>query len=169
MNRVDFIKLAHKRVPIRKYLEQKVEKEKLQKILDAAKVAPVVVNTLPPKIIVIQEKEDFANLAKGAPAYGAPIALLVCAEQNPVWRRPSDGKFMGEVDASIAADYMALQATELDLGTCWFCHFNAGVIKKEFNLPENLEPVNILFLGYAADEQEEFNGYLESCITDAVF
>jgi len=45
-----------------------------------------------------------------------------------------------------------LQATELGLGTCWICYFDAKVIRTEFKLPDNYEPVNILAIGYAASE-----------------
>lgn len=43
---------------------------------------------------------------------------------------------------------MMLQATELGLGTVWVCYFKPDVIRKEFSLPENLEPINILAIGY---------------------
>jgi nitroreductase len=44
---------------------------------------------------------------------------------------------------------MMLQATEDGLGTVWICYFNPEVIKREFNLPKNIEPINILAVGYA--------------------
>ncbi|KXS42555.1 MAG: nitroreductase [Candidatus Frackibacter sp. T328-2] len=47
---------------------------------------------------------------------------------------------------------MMLQATQLGLGTVWICYFEPEVIKEEFNIPENIEPVNILAIGYAAGE-----------------
>jgi nitroreductase len=43
---------------------------------------------------------------------------------------------------------MMLQATELGLGTVWVCYFNPELIRADFNLPDNLEPVNILVIGY---------------------
>ena len=128
-----------------------------------------MVNTKSPKVFVIQTEENFKKLRKGAYVYEAPLAILVCAEQNDAWRRPFDGKYMAEIDASITTAYMMLQAIELELSTAWICHFNAEIIKYEFGLPDDLEPVNILTIGYASSEQEVFNSYLESCITDAVF
>ena len=165
---MSFLELAKRRTTARKYLDKKVEKEKLQKILEAGNAAPTVVNTQPPKTIIIQKKEEFAKLAKGANTYNAPLAILVCSEQNDAWRRPFDGKYMGDIDASIVADHMMLQSAEQGLGTCWICHFNAEVIKKEFDLANNFEPSIILVIGYAADEPEVLNS-LENYITDAVF
>lgn len=58
-----------------------------------------------------------------------------------------------DIDASILTDHMMLEATELGLGTVWICYFKADVLKKELALPENLEPINILAIGYS-DEPE---------------
>lgn len=46
---------------------------------------------------------------------------------------------------------MMLEATELGLGSVWICYFNPDILKEELNLPENLEPVNILALGYSEE------------------
>ena len=47
---------------------------------------------------------------------------------------------------------MMLQATELGLGSVWVCYFKADVLSHEFNLPANMEPVNILVIGYAGED-----------------
>ena len=57
-----------------------------------------------------------------------------------------------DIDASILTDHMMLAATEQGLGSVWICYFKPDVIKKEFDLPENLEPVNILALGYTNEK-----------------
>ena len=54
---------------------------------------------------------------------------------------------------------MMLQATELGLGTVWVCYFKPDVIKKEFELPDNLEPVNILVIGYPNEESADINRF----------
>jgi len=66
--------------------------------------------------------------------------------------RPFDEKQTGDIDASILTDHMMLQATELGLGSVWICYFKPDVIRKEFNLPDDLEPVNILAVGYSDEE-----------------
>ena len=53
------------------------------------------------------------------------------------------------MDASIVTDHMMLRATELGLGSVWICRFKPDVVREAFALPENLEPVNILAVGYA--------------------
>ena len=47
---------------------------------------------------------------------------------------------------------MMLEATELGLGTVWVCYFNPDIIRKEFDLPDNLEPINILVIGYGNEK-----------------
>lgn len=44
---------------------------------------------------------------------------------------------------------MMIQATELGLGSVWVCYFKPDVLRKEFSIPTNLEPINILVMGYA--------------------
>ncbi|MBC2579424.1 nitroreductase family protein [Clostridium sp. DJ247] len=149
---MDFLQLAKKRYSVRKYSTKQVEKEKLLKILEAGRIAPTGANTQPQRIIVIQEKEGLEKLKKGANVYGAPLALIVCADHSTTWKRPFDGKDIADIDVSIVTDHMMLQATELELGTVWVCYFDPVVIRKEFNLPDNVEPVNILAVGYAEDE-----------------
>lgn len=76
-------------------------------------------------------------------------AIVVCANKTKAWKRPFDGKITTDIDASILTDHMMLEATELGLGSVWICYFNPDILKEELNLPENLEPVNILALGYS--------------------
>ena len=66
--------------------------------------------------------------------------------------RPFDQKQTGDIDASILTDHMMLQATELGLGSVWVCYFKPDVLRQEFDLPANLEPVNILAVGYAGED-----------------
>ena len=149
---MDFIEIAKKRYSVRSYKDKKVEEEKLQKILEAARVAPTAANLQPVRLIVAQSSEGLAKIGKGANLYGAPLAVIVCADHGKAWVRPFDKKQTTDIDASILTDHMMLQATELDLGSVWICYFKPDVIRREFGLPDNLEPVNILAVGYSDEE-----------------
>lgn len=149
---MSFLELAKKRYAVRKYLTKKVEQEQLAVILEAGRVAPTGANMQPQELIVVQESAGLEKLKKAANVYGAPLAIIVCGNNNSVWKRPFDGKDLIDIDTSIITDHMMLQATELGLGTIWICFFKPDVIKKEFNLPEYIEPVNILGIGYAAGQ-----------------
>lgn len=149
---MEFLNIAKQRSSVRSYTEKKVEPEKLEKILEAAHVAPTAANLQPVHLIVVQSKEGLDKIGNAANIYGAPLAIIVCADHNKAWVRPFDNKQTGDIDASILTDHMMLQATELGLGSVWVCYFKPDVICKEFNLPANLEPVNILVIGYSAEK-----------------
>ena len=72
----------------------------------------------------------------------------------PIPARPGsgkyDGKVIGDIDASIVTDHMMLCAASLGLDTLWICMFKPEAVRAEFNLPEHVEPVNILLVGYGA-------------------
>lgn len=147
-----FLELAKKRYSVRKYLPQKVEEDKLLKILEAGRVAPTGANRQPQKLIVVRDPEGLEKLRLGANTYGAPLAIIVCGDHDEVWKRPFDQKKITDIDAAIVTDHMMLQATELGLGTIWICYFDPAVIHREFNLPLQIEPINILGVGYASGE-----------------
>lgn len=149
---MDFIEIAKKRYSVRNYQDKKVEEEKLHQILEAARVAPTAANLQPVRLVVVQSREGLEKIGKAANIYGAPLAVIVCADHSRAWVRPFDKKQTGDIDASILTDHMMLQATELGLGSVWICYFKPDVIRQEFGLSEELEPVNILAVGYADEE-----------------
>lgn len=149
---MNFLDLAKSRYSVRNYSEKKVESEKLNMILEAAHVAPTAANLQPVRLLVVQEENGLAKIGKAANIYGAPLAIIVCSDHSVAWKRPFDNKQTTDIDASIVTDHMMLEATELGLGTVWVCHFKPDVIKQEFNLPDALEPINVLAIGYS-DEQ----------------
>lgn len=149
---MDFLTLAKTRCSIRAYQDRPVEQEKLDKLLEAARVAPTAANLQPVRLLVVQTPEGLAKLGKAANIYGAPLAVIACADHSKAWTRPFDGKQSGDIDASILTDHMMLQATDLGLGSVWICYFKPDVLRREFALPDGLEPVNILAVGYAAEQ-----------------
>lgn len=145
---MEFIEIAKKRYSVRSYKDKKVEAEKLDQILEAAHVAPTAADRQPVRLIVVQDEEGLEKIGKGADIYGAPLAVIVCADHGRAWTRPYDGKKTTDIDAAILTDHMMLAATALGLGSVWICYFRPDVIRAEFGLPEGLEPINILAIGY---------------------
>ena len=148
---MSLLDIAKKRYSVRNYENRKVEKEKLDKILEIARVAPTAANKQPVHLIVVQDKEKLESISKAANIFNAPLAIIVCTDHNKAWKRPFDSKKTTDIDASILTDHMMLEATELGLGSVWICLFKPDVLKKEFSLPDNLEPINILAIGYGKD------------------
>ena len=149
---MNFLSIAKSRYSVRNYNGKKVEKDKLNTILDAAHVAPTAANLQPVHLIVVQEEEGLSKIGKAANIYNAPLAIIVCSDHSKAWTRPFDNKQTVDIDASIITDHMMLAASEQGLGTVWVCYFKPDIIRNEFNLPDNLEPINILVIGYS-DEQ----------------
>ncbi len=144
---------AEKRYSCRSFEQRPVEKSDMDKILEAGRIAPTAGNFQPQRIIVVNTPEGMRKLAQCTHyTYGAPAALIVCYDENEVWVRNYDGKNAGDVDASIVATQMMLQAAELDIGTCWIGHFDPWKIKELFNIPEHVVPVAILDMGYPGEK-----------------
>lgn len=161
---MDFLELAKKRYSVRNYSDKKVENEKLDKILQAAHVAPTAANLQPIHLIVLQDKDSLEKLGKGANIYGAPLAIIVCADHAKAWVRPIDNKQTCDIDASILTDHMMIEATELGLGSVWICYFKPDIIRKEFNFPDNFEPINILAIGYSNKKSIDSERHLQTRI-----
>ncbi len=145
---MELLTLITERHAVRSYQPKKVELEKRNIILEAGRMAPTAANLQPVQVLVVEEPASLAKLGKAANLYGAPLALIVCTDRNTVWKRPFDGKQTTDIDASIVTDHMMLQATALGLGSVWICYFQPDVLREEFQIPDNLEAVNILAIGY---------------------
>lgn len=145
---MDFLSLAKKRYACRKYAPAKVEQEKLDIILEAGRVAPTGANRQPQRLIVVRSQEGMERLARCTRDFGAPCAVIVCADTGEAWTRKYDGKTISDIDASIVTDHMMLAAASLGLDTLWICMFKPEAVREEFRLPEHVEPVNILLIGY---------------------
>ena len=161
---MEFSELAKKRYSVRSYNGKKVEKEKLEKILEAAHVAPTAANLQPVRLLVIQQEEGLEKLSKAANIYHAPLAIVVCADHDKAWVRPFDKKQTCDIDASILTDHMMLQASELGLGSVWICFFKPDILREEFCIPKNLEPVNILAVGYSKETPQSPDRHEETRI-----
>ena len=125
-----------------------MEPEKLAQILEAGRVAPTGANRQPQRLVVVQSKEGMERLARCTRDFGAPLAIIVCADTSEAWTRKYDDKVIGDIDASIVTDHMMLAATSLGLDTLWICMFKPEAVREEFSLPPHVEPVNILLIGY---------------------
>ena len=153
---ISFIEIARRRYSCRKYKSTAVEAEKLEMVLEAGRVAPSAVNNQPWHFYVITERAD---LERTHEVYHrewfrtAPCVIILCGNHNQAWKR-KDGKDHTDVDVAIATDHMTLQATELGLATCWICNFDPEKTRELLQLPEHMEPVVILSLGYPLDEAD---------------
>lgn len=149
----DFLGLVKERYSVRKFSEKKVEKEKVDLILEAAKLAPTACNLQPQRILVLDNEESLLKL-KNCTAYhfNAPLAILICYDKEISWKRKYDGKDGGEVDSAIITTHMMLEIANLGLGTTWVGSFDPAVMSSIYELPENIVPIALLPVGYPAED-----------------
>lgn len=151
---MDFLTLAKSRYSLRKFDPRPVEPQILEQILEAARIAPTATNAQPVRILVLDSPEERAKMPQCTRFhFDAPMFLMVCFDREVSWkRRRYDGKEMGEVDASIAATHLMLAAADLGLGTTWVASFDPDAARNLYQIPDHLEIVCLLPLGYPADD-----------------
>ena len=139
---------------VRKYTEQKIEPEKVDRMLRAAMQAPSATNQQPWEFLVIDDKETIVKLAEFSPYAkmlpGAPRAMVILEKQG--MRAP----LFTEQDLGAAVQNLMLQAVEDGLGSVWM-GVGRGTEREEFltemfNLPETVKPFAVLAIVYPADE-----------------
>ena len=149
MNVIEAIKA---RRSVRSYQERAVEPQKLDQILEAARLAPSASNQQDWKFIVIQDAGTRQALVKACHDQAfiaqAPVVIAACST-NPD-RVMASGQSAAAVDLAIAVDHMTLAAVELGLGTCWIGAFDAPAVAKLLDVPADAVVVHVLPLGYPA-------------------
>lgn len=150
---MDFLKLAEERYSVRKFTDEPIDKEIIDKILKAGHVAPTACNYQPQRIMVISSPEGLSKLKDCTRChFDCTAAMLVCYNKDECWVRKYDGEISGFVDASIVTTHMMLEATHLGIGTTWVMHFNPQKMIEAFNIPENIVPVALLVMGHPAPD-----------------
>lgn len=149
---MNFIEIAKSRFSCRDYKNQKIEKHILLELMEAARIAPSANNQQPWFFYIVQEDENLLGLIKSSYQRewfsSAPAAIVCCAIKDSAWIRKSDNKNHSNIDATIAIDHLTLMAADMGLATCWICNFDVDAIKKALTLPQNIEPIALLSLGY---------------------
>lgn len=150
---MEFMELIKDRYSVRSFSDKKVEKEKIDLILEAASVAPTAANLQPQKIYIINTKESLKKINELTPCiYNAQTVFLVCSDESLAWKSTVEDYSSGEMDATIVCTHMMLEAWTLGIGSTWVRLFDSNKIIEEFNLPENLKPVCLLPIGYPTED-----------------
>lgn len=159
---MDFLELAKERYSVRKFADREVEQEKIEKIIDAALLAPTAMNKQPFKIFEIKGG-NIEKVAKATPfTFGAKVILAIGADEKDTYVRSFDGKNFAQIDAAIATTHMLLEVTNLGLGTTWVGHFDPKILKNELPQLKDYEVVALLPIGYLAPDVEPRGSHFES-------
>jgi nitroreductase len=144
-----------KRRSIRLYERKPVNEEKLNRVLEAGRLAPSADNRQPWRFIVVTDdkiKEKLRVAYDEEWFVTAPVIIVGCAVPEEAWVR-MDGQEYWMVDVAIAMQNMILTATELGLGTCWIADFDEEAARKALKLPLDVRVVAMTPLGYPAEEK----------------
>ncbi|MBR5151747.1 MAG: nitroreductase family protein [Elusimicrobiaceae bacterium] len=147
-----FIQLAQKRYSVRKFANTPLPPEKLNAVLQAARLAPTAKNLQAYHIYVVNSPEGMEKMRTLTPChYEAPAVLIFTKNTQEEWHHPQETqRTSGVQDVSIVATHAMLAATEQGLGTCWLNFFSPKEVSLAYNLPAHEVPVLLMPIGYAA-------------------
>lgn len=152
---MDVFEAVKTRRSIRSYEDKPIEKEKLIKILEAARLSPSANNNQPSQFIVVSNKTIRESLLEVYPHHWftkAPVIIVACSLPESAWTR-QDGENYWKVDATIALENMILVAHELGLGTCWVAAFNEDKTKELLGIPKEVRVIALTPIGYPAEHK----------------
>ncbi len=167
MKKKSVMDIIKKRRSVRSYLDKPVENEKIEKVIEAARLAPSACNSQCWRFIVVRDKEVLRQLVekglekipvKNKWARTAPVIIVACAELNFLTHRL--GAKISAIDYYLldmgcAIEHLILMATELGLGTCWIGWFKEKSIRKLLKIPKKTKIVALITLGYPEEELKE--------------
>ena len=149
---MDVMEAIKKRYSVRSYQDRAVETDKLESILEAARLAPSASNRQEWRFIVVRDKDIRQRLMQAAKDQAfvgqAPVVIAACAKTDS--HVMTCGQQCYPIDVAIAIEHMALKATEEGLGTCWVGAFYEDKVKEILNIPQGIRVVELLALGYPA-------------------
>lgn len=147
------LELMKKRCSVRRFEDRPVSRDQLLHVLEAARVAPSACNLQPWHFVVVQDRNVIRRIAPDWVNQSHAAALIVaCGDHRQAWRR-RDGKEHCDIDVAIAVDHICLAAADAGLGTCWICSFDAFRCAAILELPEQVEPMVLVPIGYPAESK----------------
>lgn len=151
---MDVFDAIRTRRSIRSYDQKPVEKEKLLKVLEAARLAPSAANYQPCSFVVVTDIKVKESLRS---AYGrewfisAPVIIVGCVDTSKGWAK--EGEEYWRVDIAIAMQSLILAAWDQGLGTCWVGAFNEQEVKRALGIPKDVRVIAMTPLGYPAEHK----------------
>jgi nitroreductase len=154
---MEFRDLIRSRYSVRAYKPDPIPQESLDRVLEAAILAPTAANRQPFRLIICQtaeRQEELRRIYRNEWFTQPPLVIGIVALPGEAWTR-RDGKNYADVDVSIAMDHLILAAANEGLGTCWIGAFDPQAAREVLGLPPGVEPIAFTPLGYPADAPRE--------------
>ena len=154
MDEIDVFNLLKSRRSIRIYQEKPIPQDLLLQILEAGRWAPSGANFQPWHFIVVTDPETRKRVGEVARFFfikssfvgKAPVVLVLGFDTRK-------GKY-GRYDVTLAGGNMMTMATSLGLGTCWIGAFDEPKVKEILEIPENIEVIGLITMGYPEENAE---------------
>ena len=148
-----FQELIERRYSVRAYKPDDVPSNIIDKVLEAARLAPTAANRQSFRLFVIKTagfKDELRKIYQKEWFVQAPYVIGICGIQEGNWVR-RDGRNYADVDSAIVMDHLILSATDLGLGTCWIGAFDPDAARRFLDLSQDMEPIAFTPIGYPAD------------------
>ena len=148
---MEVAKAIKKRRSVRSFKNEPLEPEKLEQILEAARLAPSAFNNQDWRFVVVRNRETLKDLARACEdqdfVAGAGAVICCCATKTE--HVLPNGELAYALDLAIAGSFIMLQATELELGSCWIAAYQSERVKRLLRIPETARVVSIIALGHS--------------------
>jgi nitroreductase len=163
----DMLELILKRQSDRRYSNKPVERDKLERIMDAGRMAPSACNAQPWKFVVVTEANLIKEVSEAASAkligmntfVNQAPAIVVIVRERPNFSSKVGGtiknKDYSHIDIGIAAENICLQAAAEGIGSCIIGWFDEKSIRKILNIPSSKRVELLITLGYSISEHRE--------------
>ena len=159
---MDFLTLSKERYSCRLMSDRQVEQEKIEKILEAARLAPTAVDKQPFHIWYTEDEAVIAKIRETTHfTFSAPLFFIIGAKKEEAWTRKYDQRNFADVDAAIVATHMMMEIQDLGLSTTWVGHFDAPKLMELFPQCAGYDLIAMFPTGYADEKAEPAGKHFE--------
>jgi len=153
---MNVLEAIRKRYSCRAYQQKAVEPDKLDMILEAARLAPSARNMQDWRFVVVTDSRIRSRVAAttNRPDVFAKAGAIIAACSNSDYIMRC-GQAIGPIDVAIALEHICLQATDLGLGTCWIGSFDPEKVRQILGIPDDIAVIELMTVGYPADSKPE--------------
>jgi len=152
---MEFYDVIRTRRSVRKFLKKEIPDEVLDRILEAARVAPSGDNRQPWRFVVVEDEQRKKRIASACYSQDfvakAPVVLVCCSIKCSSGYEPWLDE-AGRRDTVIATDHLILAARNEGLATCWVGAFHDGQVKKIVKVPDDVDVVMVVPIGYPSSK-----------------
>lgn len=150
---MEFNELIRERFSCRALSDREIPHESMNRIFEAARVAPTAVNRQPFKIWAIESPDARAKLAETTSyTFGAGVFLVIGSKEDEAWVRPDDDLNFADVDAAIVATHIMLAIHNEGLRATWVGKFNTPKLKELFPVMEGYNLIALFPVGYPTEK-----------------